>query len=250
MRDPLPTFPPLLTGHKLALEIVPADWAKARAAKGALGAGDLAWSVDVDNLRLALVLEPDVPRERCPEIVFAAMVAVGDAIGALSPPEVAVMYQWPSVILANEAKVGYVDLVVSETGQADVPDWMVLSLHLYLRPTRGGREPGNDLSRTTLWDEGCGQLSCARLLESVSRHLVNLIHRWSEDGLKPIHDQWWERLFPKAQLADGALAGDDDGSLLGLDESGNALIKSAAGTRAVATMDALERLRTQRGTGL
>jgi biotin-(acetyl-CoA carboxylase) ligase len=250
MRDPLPTFPPLLTGHKLAIGKMPANWAQSRVADGRLGAGDLVWSEDADDLRAALVLEPDVVRARCPEIIFTAMVAIGDAVGALSAPEVSVTYRWPSVILVNEAKAGFVDLVISETDKDDVPDWMVLSLHMRLRPKRSAPEPGRVIDTTTLWDEGCGELSRTALLESVSRHLVNLIHIWSEDGFKPIHSQWWGRLSEKAKFADGALAGDDGAALLGLDESGNALIKTSAGTHAVPTMEALARLRTRRGDGV
>lgn len=246
MRNPLPTFPPLLTGHKLASDVSPVNWAKSGAAKGKLGAGDLGWSEDPDDLRLALVLEPEVAHSRCPEMLFVAMVAVGDAIGALAPPEVSVTYRWPTTILVNEAEAGFADLEVSETERYGIPDWMVLSLDLRIRPKQNRSEPGSDMSKTTLWDEGCGELSRSALLESASRHLVNLIHTWSEDGFKPIHEQWLGRLSKKTPLADGVLSGDDCETLLGLDESGNALIKTAAGTRPVMTIDALELLRAQR----
>ena len=247
MRDPQPTFPPLLTGHRLGADVSIASWVKSGATKGKLGAGDLGWSEEVDDLRFALVLEPDVPHARCPEMLFAAMVAVGDAIGALAPPEVAVTYRWPSVILLNEAELGIADLEIAETGSDGGPDWMVLTLYLRIRPARNNPEPGSDLTKTTLWDEGCGQLGRSKLLESISRHLVNLIHTWSEDGFKPIHDQWWGRLSRKTPVAAGALTDAGKPTLLGLDESGNALLKSAAGTQSVSTIEALERLRAQHG---
>ncbi|MGF1622211.1 MAG: biotin/lipoate--protein ligase family protein [Rhodomicrobiaceae bacterium] len=249
MRDRLPTFPPLLTGHQLASGVPPADWAVARASEAKLGAGDLGWSEDRDNLRLALVLEPEVARPRCPEIVYAAMVATGDAIGALSPPELAITYRWPSIILANEAEVGFVDLVIAENEEHGIPAWMVLSIHLRLRPGRNSPEPGRDPGQTSLWDEGCGDLGRSELLESVSRHIVNLIHGWSEDGFKPIHEQWWGRLSVTAALALGASDDHEGDTLLGLDESGNALLKTASGAKALMTTDALERLRKQRGSG-
>ncbi len=247
MRDPQPTFPPLLTGHKLGADISIASWAKSGAAKGKLGAGDLGWSEEIDDLRFALVLEPDVPRARCPEMLFTAMVAVGDAIGSLAPPEVSVTYRWPSVILLNEAELGFADLEIAETESDGKPDWMVLTLCLHIRPTRNNQEPGSDLTKTTLWDEGCGQLGRSALLESISRHLVNLIHTWSEDGFKPIHDQWWARLSQKTPLADGIFTDESERTLLGIDESGNALIKTAAGTQSVSTIEALERLRARHG---
>ncbi len=249
MREPQPTFPPLLTGHPLVIGKAPAEWATMGAAGGRLGAGDLVWSEDEDDLRLALVLEPEVPRRRCAEIVYVAAVAVGDAVGALCPPEILITYQWPCLILANDAEIGSVDLTLSETDHDGVPDWMVLSLSLHVRPRDGSREPGLEPGRTTLWDEGCGELGRTAFLESVSRHLVNLIHNWSEDGVKPVHDQWWARLAKTQPLMAGAVAPDGDGALLGLDDTGNALIKSGAATKAVATLDALARLRARRGDG-
>jgi biotin-(acetyl-CoA carboxylase) ligase len=249
MRDRLPTFPPLLTGHQLASEVPPADWAVARAREAKLGAGDLGWSEDRDNLRMALVLEPEVARPRCPEIIYAAMVAIGDSIGALSPPEVSITYRWPSIILANEGEVGFVDLVLAEDEQEGVPAWMVLSAYLRLRPGKNSPEPGRDPGQTSLWDEGCSDIGRSALLESASRHIVTQIHGWSEDGFKPIHEQWWGRLSGSGALAPGVVENQAGETLLGLDESGNALLKTASGTKALTTTDALERLRKQRGSG-
>ncbi|HKJ61348.1 MAG TPA: biotin/lipoate--protein ligase family protein [Hyphomicrobiales bacterium] len=247
MRDPHPAFPPLLTGHRLTVGRSPAVWAEAEAAAGRLGAGDLVWSEDPDDLRFALVLEPVVMRLRCQEILFAAMVAAGDSIGALSPPEVSITYQWPSVILANEAEIGFADIVISEADHEGAPEWMVVSLTLRIRPKRGQPEPGHEADRTTLWDEGCGALGKTALLESVSRHLINIIHSWSEDGFKPVHDQWLARISGKQKLAAGAAPYDGDHEFLGLGESGEALIKTGSGTHALMVMDVLIRLRTQRG---
>ncbi len=124
---------------------------------------------------------------------------------------------------------------------------MALSVHLRIRPEQEGREPGNDPDNTTLWDEGCGMLCQSELMESVSRHLVNLIHIWSEDGFKPVHDQWMARLSKKGGLAAGLSLSAVETALLGLDESGNALIKTGSGVVSLLTTDALDQLRAQRG---
>jgi len=247
MRDPKPSFPPLLTGHELDSAIAPAEWAVGGVKKGRLSAGDLGWSASRDDLRFALVLEPETPRPRCPEILYAAMVAVGDAIGALGPPEISVRYRWPSVILVNDAEAGYADLQIAEAETAGVPDWMVFALDLRIRPRTGDAEPGRDVRRTTLWDEGCSGVGRTALLESVSRHVVSLIHSWSEDGFKPVHEQWSGRLSETDAIADRALPDNQSASLLGLDESGDAIIRHGEETDSLATMDALERLRHARG---
>lgn len=245
MRNPAPTFPPLLTGHKLASDKNLSNWVKARLPDGRLGAGDLVWSEDPDMLCFAVVLEPEIVRERCPEMLFVAMVAVGDAIGALAPPEVSIMYQWPSVLLANEAEVGRLDLTLSTSETDDVPDWMVLWLSIRIRPRGSDSNPGKNLKQTNLWEEGCGALNRTGLLEATSRHLVNVIHTWSEEGFKPIYEQWWGRRLEKDPLADG-LPTPETAIMLGLDENGNALLKQDTENSVLNTLDALKVLRSKK----
>ncbi len=247
MRNPAPTFPPLLTGHKLAADKNLSNWVRTRVGDGRLGAGDLIWSDDPDTLRFALVLEPDVPRKRCPEILYVAMVAIGDAIGALAPPEVSVMYQWPSILLANEADVGHLDLTLSGSETDGVPDWMVLWLSVRIRPGDRDDNPGENAQRTNLWEEGCSALNRTGLLEAASRHLVNVIHNWSEEGFKPIHEQWWGRRSEKDPLT-GGLPQAESATILGLDEIGNALLKQGTETSVFNTLDALRILRSKKDT--
>lgn len=246
MKNTQPTFPPLLTGHRLASERNPFNWAVSRAGKGKLGAGDLAWSADTRNLRFALVLEPDVPRERCSEILYVVMAAFGDAAGALIPPEVAITYRWPSAILMNDGVIGFADLLLSETETDAVPDWMVVGLDVRIKPESGAQDPGLDVSRTTMWDEGCGDITRTSLLESTARHTVNLIHNWSEEGFQPTHEQWWGRICRISGLSDDVASGRGQ-TLLGLDEMGNALLSGGQGTIALRTAETLSELRRQRG---
>ena len=242
MKNPLPTFPPLLTGHRLAAEKNPFNWATSRARKGRLGAGDLAWSQDTGSLRCALVLEPEVGRERCCEILYVVMAAFGDAAGALIPPEVAITYQWPSAILMNDGQIGYVDLVLSDEETNGVPDWMVVGLDIRMAPDTGVNDPGREIDKTTMWDEGCGDITRTALLESAARHTVNLIHNWSEDGFRPTHEQWWGRICRERKLADG-VDHTPEQSLTGLDESGNAIIAGPNGTTCLQTVEVLQQLR-------
>lgn len=216
-----PTFPPLLKGYRIAADKLPLKHAKARVLKGEFGAGDFIWSDDQYNLRFALVLEPEVPRARCGEMLFAAMVAFGDSAGALCPPEIAINYQWPNAILMNEAKIGTCGLVVSENESEGVPDWMIIFVDISLKPEKFIHDPGEEAWRTTMWDEGCGDISRTQLLESTSRHLLNWIHTWSEEGFKPIHDQWVGRFSKDDKLISELVKHE----YLGLDESGNALVK-------------------------
>jgi len=235
-----PTFPPLLKGHRVPHGKSPIKQARAMLKKGDAGAGDLFWSESELELNFALVLEPEVSRSRCGEIIFTSMVAFGDAAGAICPPEIAVTYRWPSTILINGAKVGHVDLVVSDEIRNEVPDWMILSVKTAIRPDGIDVNPGNFRDHTTLWDEGCGGITRTQLLESVSRHIVNWIHAWNEDGFKSVHDKWTGRLCDKVPL-DEVL--NQDNLWVGLDETGDALVKNNEATISLETLAALGKLR-------
>ena len=247
VKDITPTFPPLLSGHGLAKDKVPMNWARSRAGKGKLGAGDLVWSRQTDYMRYALVLEPDVPRHRCGEMVFVAMTAFGDAAGALIPPEVAITYQWPGCILMNEGQIGYVDLIIAEDEADGVPDWMVLSIDIQMKPDFEDLNPGENYHQTTMWDEGCGDMTRTELLESTARHTLNAIHNWSEDGFRPVHEQWTGRLSKENPVA-VPISSDID-RFIGLDESGNALVSADEKNSDINLFEALSALRSHRQNG-
>jgi len=235
----LPTFPPLLKGHRIAAEKSVIKNAKARIAKGELGAGDLLWLDDLQNLNFCVVLEPEVARARCGEMLFLLMVAFGDALGALSPPEMAVTYQWPNDVQLNDASIGSCDLELSDAEINNIPEWMIVSINVSIKPENIMHDPGDEAWRTSLWEEGCGDISRVELLESTSRHFLNWLHNWSEDGFKPIHDQWIGRQNEKSKMQESI----SEGAFLGLDENGNALVRLGDETQIIATLDTLNKIR-------
>lgn len=182
-----------------------------RAGRGRWGAGDLAWLDTDTRLEMALVMEPEVPRERCGEMVPLLAVAFGDAFGAVAPPEVAVTYRWPDRLLVNGAEAGRLDIRAAEGGSGP-PDWLVVGLSLAVRPDARDADPGHDPSRTTLWDEGCGEITVRELAAATARHATANLHLWDTEGFAPIHRAWTPRH-----------AGED--GFVGLDERGNALVR-------------------------
>jgi len=244
MTTPAPTFPPLLRGEKLPGDADPMTSACAGAKSGELGAGDILWSPNTSRMRFALVLEPDVPRTRCGEMVYAAMVAFGDSAGALIPPEIAITYQWPNAIQMNDGQIGFADLEVSETENDGIPDWMVLVIEIQMVPSFEDTNPGENYHVTTMWDEGCGDITRTELLESTSRHIVNAIHNWSEDGFAPVHEQWLGRINKSEKLSRDLEAESSD--FIGLDEVGDGLLKVGGETRSYSMLEALAQARVRR----
>ena len=110
-------------------------------------------------------------------------------------------------------------------GREDVPGWMVAGLTLDLSVRTGSEDVWRDdggLEYTSLAEEGGGFISRTRLVESVCRHFMAWVNRWEDDGFRPLHDLWVQRLQEGAEmvLADGSMA-----DWVGLDEDGAALIR-------------------------
>lgn len=225
-----PVFPPLLSGREVAAGVDPLVAAAAAAAAGE-EPGLLAFATPGARLRFAIALAPEVPLDRALQMVHTLMVAIGDSIGALAPPEVAVEYRWPTTILVNGADAGRVRMAASGDDPAAVPEWLVVGLDLRLEAD-DTVEPGERPGETSLYEEGSGPIPPSRLLESMSRHFLVWLRRWEEDGFRPLHDAWSARAEP------GMTVGGD--AFVGLDEDGRALLRSADGTRADSLASHLE----------
>ena len=99
-----PQLPPLLTAVK-----VPSGqnvMAKALASGATAEVGTVFYGEDTDVTDIALVLGPEVPLRKAGQMLYAMMIGVGDAIGALAPPEVIVAYQLPGYVLLNRGRAG------------------------------------------------------------------------------------------------------------------------------------------------
>lgn len=240
-------LPPLLSGFPVVPPVSPLDAARTALTGGeagvGAGAGDVFWSAETERLSVCLVLEPEVSAARAQEMLFAVMVATGEAIGALCPPELGFSWQWPNRFFANGARVGQAMIEISDARNSeDVPDWMIVGVELRLLP-HGEAEPGLSPDRTSLWDEGAVDLDGPTLISMLSRHFLSWINRWESEGFKPLHDAWLFRCDGRGSPVE--LLGPDDacqekGRFIGLDETGNLLFQSRDETRSLMVMSHLD----------
>jgi len=221
-----PQLPPLLNAVA-----VPADQdlqAKAIALAAQADVGTVFYSEATDKMHIAVVLGPEVPLAQAGQMLFAMMIAVGDAVGALAPPEVAVSYQIPGFVLLNRGRAGVVRMMASPAASTAVaPDWLVVSAELVIADSGITNDEAASVPRTTggvehtsLAEEGGGFISRTRIVESCSRHFLVWVNRWQDDGFRPLYDAWMHRLDAAVPLV--AEAGLE---WLGLDEDGAVLVK-------------------------
>jgi len=184
-----PVFPPLLKPVAVTPDRDPFERASRLALEGA-EAGTLLWSIGQDTCRCAVVLAPEQPLEPSLPIVLIAMLGLADGLGSLIPPMVAVTFGWPDRIEVNGGVAGGVRFASAPTEASDaVPDWLVVGVSVAVRGPWAGRDP----LRTTLAEEGCGDLLTNDLLEAFARHLLGWINRWQEDGVEPVRQAWLSR---------------------------------------------------------
>ena len=221
-----PLFPPRLRGEKAAGQR-PMARAVAQAAIGT-DPGLVVWDFDGTRLEAAIVLAPEEQLESAMAAVFAAALGLGDALGALAPPEVALHYDWPAGLRVNGARCGGLEAVASTADAAAEPDWLVVGLDLPFLPAREG-EPGSTPGDTSLAEEGCAEIGPVALLESWSRHMLVWLNKLEAGGFGALHEHWRARAWRLGELLeDGPEAG---GLFMGLDERGGLLVKHGEATR-------------------
>lgn len=228
-----PSFPPLMTGLNAA-GADPFEAAISAAQEGA-DPGTIVYDISPDALRAAIVLAPEVPLSKAAVMLPLTGIAVQNALGALGPSELPVHLQWDGPIRVNGAMCGGLKAASDGADTDAAPGWLVTAFALVF--DRPGAEGGDTPDQTSLFAEGCGDLDATDLLESWSRHLLNWINRWEEDGIAPVHRDYVGLVHG---MGTDVTVQRQEGHFLGLDESLGMLLKSNGTTRLLPLTDLLE----------
>lgn len=188
MSDAL-SFPPLLSGEAVAGDALAA--ACARAAEGC-DAGLITYRLGGADMQAALIFAPEVPLARAVAMLPLCGVGFQNALGALSPPEIAVQLDWNGGIRLNGASCGALRMIASTTDPAAVPDWLVVGFTLPLYPPDDPdmAQTGLNPDQTALYAEGCAEVQPPALVESWARHTLHWINRWEDLGAASLHGEW------------------------------------------------------------
>src|SRR5690554_2656714 len=143
------------------------------------------WHSPRGNLHFTLILRPEVPLAEAAQISFIAAVAMGEAIGTVSPP-IEVTYKWPNDVLLQGNKVAGILL---ESRAASEERLAYLLLGCGVNVAHFPQDP--ELKATSMHFEGVPKsVTPEELLEAFSRHFLSRVSRWVEDGFEPIRRAW------------------------------------------------------------
>jgi biotin-(acetyl-CoA carboxylase) ligase len=241
MNDERPVFPPLFRPFAVTPELDPFERCLTVARDGA-EPGTLLWSIGTDAAECAIVLAPEQSLEHSLPIVMVAALGIGDALGALLPPVVAVTFGWPDRVEINGAVAGGVRMAMAEVeGYDQVPDWMVIGFGIAVQGQWAEGASVDDLRRTTLADEGANDVVTLDLLEGFSRHFLSWINRWQDDGIGPVHQAWLARATGLGKTLEVEV-GDRkvEGTFAGLTESGGLRLVKDGITQTVPLDEAMQ----------
>jgi len=232
------SFPPLFQGQAVT-GMDPFEKACALAALGC-DSGVLVHSVTPDRLSAAIVFAPETALEDAMAVVCACGIGFQNALGALAPPEVAVHLMWHGEIVINGGTSGQIRAAASTNDPTQTPDWLVVGIDLLLLPQSSG-DGGETPNQTSLFQEGCGDVSPLRLLESWSRHTLVWVNRLIEDGPAALHEEW-RGLLP--DMGNKITVDYENrmlkGTFLGIDEKFGMLLRQDSGTRLIPLSSRLE----------
>jgi BirA family transcriptional regulator, biotin operon repressor / biotin---[acetyl-CoA-carboxylase] ligase len=201
----------------------------AREQTGGRGRLGRAWESPPGNLYCTLVLRPDIPLSRAPELGFVAALGVGGMVGAMAPPMTEIRYKWPNDVLLNDAKCSGI-LLESSTRPDGALDFLVLGVGVNL----ASHPRDTAFPATSLRAEGAEVTEVEAGLESFARHLLHWIDRWLDEGFPAVRKAWLDRAWRLNERLDVKLGdGDVSGSFAGLADDGALILALADGTRRV-----------------
>lgn len=192
-------------------------FAHAKTHAAAEGAGTLVFVGRFDLAEFAVVLEPDEPLHLARRSFYACMAALAETLVAYAPPETEVHISWPDSISVNLGLVGGGRMAWPEDAdENEPPAWLVFGAMIRL-VTMGEVEAGLYPLSAALTDEGFGECSAERLMESFARHLMVMLDAWQERGFAAVSKSYLQRLSPEKEK----------GIRRDIDDNGDLLVRRA-----------------------
>ena len=200
------------------------------AGRGRLGR---TWHTLPNSLACSVLLRPQLPPEKVPQLSLLTAVALHEALSSLAPD---LRIKWPNDLLFHGAKVaGILTEMRAEPGRVHA---VVLGFGINLSTPADGWPADISQSVTDLASICCQTVSRLELAASLLNALDHWYQRYMEQGFSPVHAAWWQ-----AHAASGQAVRVHDGKAYiegiasALDDDGAMLLNTSQGTKRIIAGD-------------
>jgi BirA family biotin operon repressor/biotin-[acetyl-CoA-carboxylase] ligase len=142
------------------------------------------WVSPPGNLYASVILRPNCPANRMPQLGFVAALAIGGAVGTVCPA-LRVSYKWPNDVLINGRKIAGI-LLEAEVISYGNPSFVVIGVGVNLSVAPQHTE----FPATSIRDEGGGAVPPGAMLEEFARHFHKWKTCWQIEGFAPVRASW------------------------------------------------------------
>jgi BirA family biotin operon repressor/biotin-[acetyl-CoA-carboxylase] ligase len=185
------------------------------------------------NLYLSVLLRPQLPPQRAPELTLVAAVAVCEACRQAG---VEATIKWPNDVLVGDRKVA--GILTELSAEPDQVHWVVLGLGVNLNA--GEEDFPDDLrdGATSLALERAQPVPRALFAAALLSLLEQWLERHASEGFAPVRAAWRERCSTLGQAVRVEVEGGEiTGVAEDVDETGALLVRHAGGLARVFSGD-------------
>lgn len=185
------------------------------------------------NLTFSVVLRPELPPARAPELTLVASVAICDALGQAG---VAAGIKWPNDLLAGGRKIA--GILTELAAEPDRVTWVVLGVGVNVNARAEDFPPELRDEATSLLIERGGPAPRALFAAACLTALEEWLDRYAEEGFEPVRGAWRDRSVTLGrQVLVRGDGGDVEGTAVDLDEDGALLVRDGGGIRRILAGD-------------
>jgi BirA family biotin operon repressor/biotin-[acetyl-CoA-carboxylase] ligase len=185
------------------------------------------------NLYLSVILRPNLPPQRAPEITLVASVAACDACRKAG---VEAGIKWPNDLLVGGRKVA--GILTELSAEPDLVHWVVLGIGVNLNSGPGDFPAELRGLATSLSIERGQPVPRALFAAALLSELEQWLDRHANEGFGPIRDAWRERSVTLGrEVRVDAEGGEISGVAEDIDASGALLVRGKAGLARVVSGD-------------
>jgi BirA family biotin operon repressor/biotin-[acetyl-CoA-carboxylase] ligase len=194
------------------------------------------------NAYFSVILRPELPPARAPELTLLAAVAICDALRQANVPAV---IKWPNDVLVGERKIA--GILTELASEPERIRWAVIGIGVNVNATAQDFPPELREVATSILLERGSPAPRALFVAACLTSLEDWLDRHAEEGFEPVRLAWRER---NATLGREVMVKVEGRDLVGraedIDEVGALLVRTDAGLERVLSGDVLH-LRTRAG---